>query len=311
VKRSHNLFKVQDCNLHWSSNGDYLCVKVDRLMGKKSVQTCFELCRIREKDIPIEPLQMTEQVVAFAWEPKGHRFAVIHGGSSNKHDVSFYTMEGKHFLLLKKLEKKPVDCLFWSPRGSFIVLAGLGSLGGTLEFYNVDELESMRSDTHHMLTDVIWDPTGRFLATAVSYWRYQLDNGFSIWTLQGKQLNHVTKDKFYQFLWRPRPPSLLSAEKQKQIEKNLRDYSRTYNKQDWERKKKAYEEWMNRRNEERAAFYELKQKRLEERAKEKQQRIKLRGGIDSDDESHYDEVEEIVEELLSDDIESVQEGDMD
>jgi hypothetical protein len=30
----------------------------------------------------------------------------------------------------EKIEKRPADHLFWSPRGSFIVLAGFGALGG-------------------------------------------------------------------------------------------------------------------------------------------------------------------------------------
>jgi len=304
IKRSHNLFKVQDCNLHWSSNGDYLAVKVDRLAGKKTTFTCFELFRVREKDIPIEPLQMTEPVIAFAWEPKGQRFAVIHGTGSN-HDVSFYTMEGKKYQLLKKIEKRPADHLFWSPRGSFLVLAGFGALGGALEFYNVDDMESMRSDAHHMATDLVWDPSGRFLATSTSYWRHQLDNGFTIWTFQGKPLCHVPKDKFYQFLWRPRPASLLSIEKQKHIEKNLKEYSLKYKRQDFDRKKAAWTAFKKKRDNERDGFYAAKQERLEQRKKEKSLRIKLRGGVDSEDESQYYEFEEEVEELLNESEELV------
>jgi len=306
VIRSHNLFKVQECNLHWSSNGDYLCVKVDRLAGKKSKFTSFELCRLREKGIPIESLQMSEEVHAFAWEPKGHRFAVVHGAGSNKHDVSFYTMAGKAFTLLKKLDKRSANALFWSPRGGFIVLAGFENMGGVLEFYNVEDMESMRSDTHHMVTDLAWDPTGRFVATSTSYWRYQLDNGYTIWTFQGKMLCHATKDKFYQFQWRPRPPSLLSPEKQKQIEKGLRDYSIKYRKQDLERKRQAYAIYKKKRDDKKAIFYALKQQRLEQRAKDKALRIKLRGGIDSDDESQYYEQQEEVEELLSQVVETVE-----
>ncbi len=101
VVRSHNLFKVKDvspppppnkkysskdaptlnlwkigflskqCNLHWQSSGDYLCVKVDRIAGKKTTFTAFELYRMRQKDIPIETIEIKENVVAFSWEPKG------------------------------------------------------------------------------------------------------------------------------------------------------------------------------------------------------------------------------------------------
>ena len=38
--------------------------------------------------------------------------------------------------------------------------------------------------------------------------------------------------RFWQFLWRPRPPSLLSAEKEKEIRKKLPEYSARYLEED-------------------------------------------------------------------------------
>ncbi|KAL2319420.1 hypothetical protein Fmac_028389 [Flemingia macrophylla] len=37
-----------------------------------------------------------------------------------------------------------------------------------LEFYNVDELETMATNEHFMATDIEWDPTGRYDATSVT-----------------------------------------------------------------------------------------------------------------------------------------------
>ena len=39
-------------------------------------------------------------------------------------------------------------------------------------------------------------------------------------------------EKFKQFLWRPRPPTLLSKEEQKTIRRNLREYSREFDEED-------------------------------------------------------------------------------
>ena len=39
-------------------------------------------------------------------------------------------------------------------------------------------------------------------------------------------------DRFKQFLWRPRPRTLLSKEHQRQIRKGLREYSRTFDEED-------------------------------------------------------------------------------
>lgn len=50
---------------------------------------------------------------------------------------------------------------WWCVQGKFLVLAGLKAINGQLEFFNVDELETMATGEHYMATDVDWDPTGR------------------------------------------------------------------------------------------------------------------------------------------------------
>ena len=67
----------------------------------------------------------------------------------------------------------------------------------------------MATQEHFMASDVEWDPTGRYVTTAVSYWAHKVDNAFWIWTFQGRLLQKHPMDRFCQFLWRPRPPSLL------------------------------------------------------------------------------------------------------
>lgn len=42
----------------------------------------------------------------------------------------------------------------------------------------------------------------------------------------------VERNRFYQFQWRPRPPTLLTPEKQKAILKNLKHYSKKYDEED-------------------------------------------------------------------------------
>ncbi|ONK70880.1 uncharacterized protein A4U43_C04F2480 [Asparagus officinalis] len=87
--------------------------------------------RIKERDIPIEVLELetkTEKIVAFAWEPKGHRFAIIHGDGPRP-DISFYTMRTAQNVgrvqKLTTLKSKQANALYWFPGGRFIVLAGL------------------------------------------------------------------------------------------------------------------------------------------------------------------------------------------
>lgn len=115
---------------------------------------------------------------------------------------------------LKKLEKRPCNNLFWSPQGQFVVLAGLRNMSGALEFIDtrdfqvciylvcqiyiyiytfmyiqvccfVDEYDHqlelimlfsqvMKSTEHFMATDIEWDPTGRYVASCVSWWGHKV-----------------------------------------------------------------------------------------------------------------------------------------
>jgi translation initiation factor 3 subunit B len=46
-------------------------------------------------------------------------------------------------------------------------------------------------------------------------------------------------EQFKQLTWRPRPPTLLSKEEQKKIRKTLREYSKTFDEQDFNKKNLA------------------------------------------------------------------------
>jgi translation initiation factor 3 subunit B len=309
ILQQKNLYNVKGCTMHWQSDGDFLCVKVDRQSGKdkKSVHTSFELFRMREKDIPIEVLEMKEgtQVVAFAWEPKERRFAVIHSSDSTtqtRNSISFYAMDSKHLKHLRTLEKRAADHLFWSPQGRFIVLAGLRSHNGVLEFFDVQDGETMALEEHLMATNVDWDPTGRYVATSVSYWRHQMENGYKIWSFCGKLLHQEIKEKFYQLLWRPRPPSLLTPEHEEMIEKNFQQYADKYKEEDarkmLERLKEEYEHKLKLRE----SFEALMRQREQEYKNDAEKRRALRGGAASDTEDDYVVVEEEVEEVISEEI---------
>merc|ERR1712125_250396 len=76
----------------------YLGVKVTRhTKSKKTLYNNLELFRVNEPGIPVEMLDIKDAVMAFAWEPKGSRFAMIHAEnpSSTKVNVSFYDMNKK------------------------------------------------------------------------------------------------------------------------------------------------------------------------------------------------------------------------
>eukprot|EP00007_Cunea_sp_BSH-02190019_P000532 CAMPEP_0174239100 /NCGR_PEP_ID=MMETSP0417-20130205/13450_1 /TAXON_ID=242541 /ORGANISM="Mayorella sp, Strain BSH-02190019" /LENGTH=692 /DNA_ID=CAMNT_0015318009 /DNA_START=83 /DNA_END=2158 /DNA_ORIENTATION=+ len=235
--RSKTLYNVVDCKLNWHPQGDFLCVKVERhTKSKKSTYTNFELFRMRDRNIPIEVLEYKDQIYAFAWEPRGTRFAICHG-QLTRPDITFHDMGTSKLVKLTTLEKTNTNHLFWSPAGRTILLAGMRSMDGHLVFYDVETATTMAEDDHFGLSGVCWDPSGRFVVTFVSAaFGERMENGYSLYSFQGKLLQKVLKDQFFQFLWRPRPPTLLTPEQETEIQKNLRQITKQFQRQEREQR---------------------------------------------------------------------------
>lgn len=139
----------------------------------------------------------------------------------------------------------------------------------------------------------------------------QMENGYHLYDFKGEQLREQPTEKFKQWLWRPRPASLLTKEEQKQIRKNLREYSKVFEQEDADRgasadlavveeRRRLLDEWLSWRAEieERAAYDRelagLPQDPLE----------KLIGNASDQGESEV--IEELVEEVLEESEEIVQ-----
>merc|ERR1712168_229715 len=306
--RVKNLFNVSDCKMHWQKNGEYLCVKVERYTkSKKGVYYNLELFRMAEKNIPIDTLEIKEPIEAFEWEPNGCQFCVIHG-ETPRITASFYELEERvlgKMTLLKQFDKQQVNTISWAPNGQFCVLAGLRSMNGVLEFIDTSDMTSMASEEHYMATDVEWDPTGRCFMTAVSWWAHKVDNGYFIWSFQGRILQRHQLDQFCSFIWRPRPPTLLKADDIAKIKKDLKKYSKQFELKDKSTQSKASKKLIEKR---RALFNEFASVRNRHKSQfeeMKEARMMLRGGIDTDSlDSGYDEIdEETIEFFIKEETE--------
>ncbi|MCJ1371701.1 Translation initiation factor 3 subunit b [Loxospora ochrophaea] len=262
IVRTRNLFNVTDAKLHWQSQAAYVCVKVDRhSKSKKSLATNLEIFRVREKGVPVEVVDsIKDTVINFAWEPKGDRFVLITTAEvivttavPPKTSVSFFCPEKikgagvGNFKHIRTIEKKNNNAIYWSPKGRFVVVATVHSQQSfDLDFWDLDfegekpesdkdltaNLQLMATGDHYGVTDVDWDPTGRYVATSASMWKNSMENGYHVYDFKGELLREEHIDKFKQLLWRPRPPTLLSKEEQKQIRKNLREYSKDFEEED-------------------------------------------------------------------------------
>ena len=314
--RVKNLFNVADCKMHWQKSGNYLCVKVDRyrkMLENKDVKYAgmyhnFEIFHMTEKQIPVDTVKIEETVHAFSWEPVGHKFGVIHGDSQLL-NVSFYGLKkGTDPEILKKYERKSANHIFWAPTGQFVVLAGLRSMNGVLEFVDTSDFTTMGQGVDHfMCTDVEWDPTGRYVITGVSWWGHKVDNAYWLWNFQGKILKRANIDQFCQLTWRPRPPSLLTREQLKDIKKNLKRYSDQFTAKDRIKLSRASKELIAKRQKSLEDYTAWRQRKTKEFEDNRVRRLELRGGVDVDDHTGEAFEEETVEFLVKEESSIMQE----
>ena len=132
--------------MFWQNLGDFLCVRVERYKKMTMVKEDdkdqaastrhysglyynFEFFRIREKEIPVDSIEIKESCHAFAWEPSGQKFAIIYGDSTSRTTAAFYRIinavgstAGK-VELIKELKNRTCLQISWSPSGQYCVLA--------------------------------------------------------------------------------------------------------------------------------------------------------------------------------------------
>ncbi|KAE8266373.1 hypothetical protein A4X09_0g5970 [Tilletia walkeri] len=332
ILRSKNLFNVLHCKLHWHPQGDFLCVKVDRhTKTKKSVFCNLELFRMREKDLPVEVVEMKEAATAFAWEPNGTHFAVISStdpnlgnaapGQSVKTQLTFFHMDPKKgdFRPLKTIDNKTCNTIFWSPKGRHLIVGTLGSSQKfDLEWYDVDfnaeqrqgsltsgdpaeDVRMIGSGEHYGITDLEWDPSGRYVITSASAWRHAMENGYAVWDFRGNELTKQIIERFKQILWRPRPRTLLSKEQQREVRRNLREVGRTFDEQDAVEESNlalAHKELYLRMLEEWKAWRARSREELEEKSKEYGREDAMALPAKELQQSATEEVQEWIEEVI-------------
>jgi len=162
----------------------------------------------------------------------------------------------------------------------------------------------MNTADHYGVTDIEWDPSGRYVATSASVWKHRMENGYHLYSFSGQLLREEPLEQFKQFTWRPRPERLLTKEEMKNVRKNLREYSRQFDEADNAKKSSAdkaviearrnqLEEWLAWRS------------RVQEELLEERRDLGLpdisdeqRALVIDEDEDQSKVVEEIFEEIL-------------
>lgn len=308
--------------------------------SKKTLYNNIELFRLNEEGIPVEMLDTKDAVMALQFEPKGSKFAMIHAEnpSASKVKVSFYDMmkleeqvpasqqqlnlvvgqsapkqstkkvykKVPELHLVETLDGRQCNFISWSPAGSVIIMASLGdTASGTLEFYDVNS-KNMVIKEHYRCNHVTWDPSGRTVASVVSQpveggnFKFAMDNGYIIWSFQGKQLTQQSHEEFYQFLWRPRIDNLLSLSDIEKIKRNLKKYEKQFDKADKLRQRAIYLEETAGKRLQRSMYRDLMQRNRNIRYQSRTEYVNnLMNGYDSDDDANYRIVERTTEIVLS------------
>lgn len=137
----------------------------------------------------------------------------------------------------------------------------------------------------------------------------QMEAGYVIWDFKGVEIKRERVDKFKQLLWRPRPPTLLTKEDQRRIRRNLREYSRQFEEQDALEESTASAEVVAHRQrliEEWNAWRRQARESLEARRRESGKPVKKVLLRVEEAGKEDEEVEEWVEEIISETFEEVQ-----
>ncbi|KAG9085472.1 Translation initiation factor 3 subunit b [Ceratobasidium sp. UAMH 11750] len=111
-------------------------------------------------------------------------------------------------------------------------------------------------------------------------------------------MHKAAADKFKQFLWRPRPRTLLSRQQQKEVKKNLKEYSRAFDEVDAAEESQADKELVAQR---RRLMDEWNawRKKVKPEATERMSRLGRKVGKGTEEKEEIEEwLEEVVEEIV-------------
>lgn len=275
--------------LFWHPEGDAIALKASRLLtrSKKTGKTVFDIVRLREKNVPSEPIEnIGTSVVSVAWEPLTNgRMAVIVGedrkvtpsatnptGIVTDYKLKVYWMvagkpieePGKEHVL--PLQNGSFNTVVWSPFGQYFVLlqgatpakkgseevsgfapsrkqAATGNPNGEILFYSCTAggFELLKKDEHVNCNSVEWDPSGRFLITAVMLsvgeknapsYKMEQYSGYCLWTFQGRLLKRADGIRLWNVNFRPHVAGLLTVKEKKAALKQLREKASLFEEQD-------------------------------------------------------------------------------
>ena len=219
-----------------------------------------------------EPVSNGRLALVVGEEKKVTPSATNPTGISMEYKLKMYTVASGKQIESSSSSQPPINLMngtynriSWSPNGQHFVLyqgpvqsktdevsafapdrksATSGNVNGEIFFYSVTAtggIELLRKDEHVNMNKVVWDPSGRFLVTAVvlniedrnspSY-KMEQYSGYYVWTFQGRNLKRVDGVRLWNVDWRPHVQGSVTTREKKKLLRSLKDKTIEFEEQD-------------------------------------------------------------------------------
>ncbi|CAN6481506.1 unnamed protein product [Victoria cruziana] len=147
------------------------------------------------------PLRKEGPVHDVQWSPLGTEFAVVYGFMPAK-----VTVFDKKCNPIFELGTGPYNTLRWNPRGKnikYVLFIEYLHIPHLQAFWDCSEKKLLRTTKSECSVTCEWSPDGRYLMTATTAPRLQIDNGIKIFYHDGSLYYKKMYEKLYQAEWKP------------------------------------------------------------------------------------------------------------
>ena len=134
------------------------------------------------------------------------------------------------------------------------------------ELHDVDNDSQLASRRHDRGKCLMWDPSGRMVASATlsdlnnesaKFTKGYADDGINFYTFQGNHICTLERRKLWLFAWRPRPKNLMTAEQHKAVLVGLKKYAKSFESEDKMKKAELYMALQKKRRDQANEFFDL------------------------------------------------------
>ncbi len=198
---SRSFFKAQEGDLKFSPSGKFLIchtsTDIDRSGGSYYGAMFGYLLSCRSKGVQ-DTCALPEPCQAVEWSPTDDEFVAITGKVSTA-SAAIYNSKGKKMHDFGKAARNTIS---WAPHGRFFLIAGFGSLQGTMDFYDHETMKKIgHTSAGSPPTSWQWSPDSRCLLLATLFPRMRQGVGFEMYNYRGDILFREDCEELTQVAW--------------------------------------------------------------------------------------------------------------